>query len=522
MKSVLFGVWFLLVVVVIGAICEQDRFFAHESKAIALLADKAGSVMERTPGLIRWDEMARGQGFHDGDRVATARASKAKVQFNQERTLLLGEDTQVQITAMTTANRQRTYMITLIRGTVSAESKCRHCPPLVIRAGDETFSVDGGKKVALAKVVGKKVRKLDPQTPISFVSKSVPAAPVLAANFVKALPPPAPPPPPPAPPPPAPVAKAKGFEAIVRVPSTGLVYWTTEPLMNLVSAAIDFPLSAPPQRPEVGDWRPIAELSGPNPARNEIIETTGPMDFRLKISVSKIRSLGSSVWKDGYREYTLGIRGGARVSIKGQAQPSQSFSDRKLELKVRTYGEFPGGPATIGLDRLTASNEPGPWLVRKNEIKPEDAPIAIHLATSQDYAKFIPYIKGAAGVGISRQGLYSNDGIFVVRKQEVVAQLRGSGMTQERIEKLMELLGGDFVFEGPRSALHDTRGASQNALVDWIGALLDKGQVLYILKRNKLYPVSRDFIKTNNEVAKFVDSQAKAVFLERVKILDYR
>jgi len=109
-----------------------------------------------------------------------------------------------------------------------------------------------------------------------------------------------------------------------------------------------------------------------------------------------------------------------------------------------------------------------------------------------------------------------------VRKQEVVAQLRGSGMTQERIEKLMELLGGDFVFEGPRSALHDTRGASQNALVDWIGALLDKGQVLYILKRNKLYPVSRDFIKTNNEVAKFVDSQAKAVFLERVKILDYR
>jgi hypothetical protein len=52
--------------------------------------------------------------------------------------------------------------------------------------------------------------------------------------------------------------------------------------------------------------------------------------------------------------------------------------------------------------------------------------------------------------------------------------------------------------------------------------LLDKGKVLYILKRNKIYPVSRDFIKTNNEVAKFVEGQARAIFLQKVEILAYR
>ena len=95
-------------------------------------------------------------------------------------------------------------------------------------------------------------------------------------------------------------------------------------------------------------------------------------------------------------------------------------------------------------------------------------------------------------------------------------------MDQPTIETLLPLLDGNFVFKGPRSALYDMRGTSQTALLDWIGALLDKGKVLYILKRNKLYPVSRDFIKTNNEVAKFIDSQAKAIFLEKVEILDYR
>jgi hypothetical protein len=86
----------------------------------------------------------------------------------------------------------------------------------------------------------------------------------------------------------------------------------------------------------------------------------------------------------------------------------------------------------------------------------------------------------------------------------------------------MNLLKGEFVFRGSRSALHDTRTRSKGDLVNWMSALLDKGKVLYILKRKKLYPVSKQFIKTNDEVAQFIDEQAKAVFLDKVEILHSR
>ena len=177
---------------------------------------------------------------------------------------------------------------------------------------------------------------------------------------------------------------------------------------------------------------------------------------------------------------------------------------------------------SIGLDKFTAVQDNLPWTQAKGELSLEAAPFAVHMVTGQDYFKFLPFLKGANAIGISRSGLASNDGTFVVRNQAVIAQLRGSAMDQHTIETLLPLLDGNFVFKGPRSALYDMRGTSQTALLDWIGALLDKGKVLYILKRNKLYPVSRDFIKTNSEVAKFIDSQAKAVFLEKVEILDYR
>ena len=90
------------------------------------------------------------------------------------------------------------------------------------------------------------------------------------------------------------------------------------------------------------------------------------------------------------------------------------------------------------------------------------------------------------------------------------------------IREITRLLGGRFAFRGSRSALYDTKGQTQQGLVDMVDALLDNGKILYILKTKKVFPVSRDFIKNNKEVGQFIDSQANAIFLEKVEILDYR
>jgi hypothetical protein len=173
------------------------------------------------------------------------------------------------------------------------------------------------------------------------------------------------------------------------------------------------------------------------------------------------------------------------------------------------------------MDQFKAGEAESPIFAPRQELKPNTAPITIRLALGQDMLKFLPYLAGAGAFGVSRDSLGNGEGIYVV-KGEVIAELKGAGVDSGVVSKVMDLLGGEFAFRGTRSALYDTRGKTQGALVDMVDALLDKGKVLYILKRNKIYPVSRDFIQTNNEVAKFIDSQAKAIFLEKVEILEYR
>ncbi len=520
MTTLFFAVWAALVAGVVAAIVHQDRFFAVDNKAIATLERKSGNVQVRSEGLVRWTDTVEKQGFFDGDRVSTARGSKAKVGFGPSRALVLGEETQVQITAILQGNGEYAFLITLLRGSMVAEvaGACKGCPPLVIRAGDDTFNVGSGVKLALVKELGKKVVKFNPKGPWPVV-KHKPVA-VIPQTFLEA--PAAPEPPPPPPPPPA--VKAEGYEVQVRAPAAGLVYYTVQPLGALASVSIDFPLTPPPERPKNGEWRPIVQIAGANPKATEVAQTAGPNDLTVKIPVTKARQLASVNQKSGYKEYSFSVRGGAQVTpLRGfKRTPVQSFGESKVDVKIRSYGEFSGGPVSIGLDKFTAVQDNLPWTQAKGELSLEAAPFAVHMVTGQDYFKFLPFLKGANAIGISRSGLASNDGTFVVRNQAVIAQLRGSAMDQHTIETLLPLLDGNFVFKGPRSALYDMRGTSQTALLDWIGALLDKGKVLYILKRNKLYPVSRDFIKTNSEVAKFIDSQAKAVFLEKVEILDYR
>lgn len=521
MTPLFLALWAAMVAGVVAAIVHQDRFFAVDNKAIATLEKKSGNVQVRSEGLVRWMDTVEKQGFYDGDRVSTARESKAKVGFGPSRALVLGEDTQIQITGILQGNGEYAFLITLLRGSMVAEVEgaCKGCPPLVIRAGDDTFNVGSGVKLALVKELGKKVQKFNPKGPWP-TAKRKPVT-LVSTEFLEEKPAPEPPPPPPPPPPPV---KAEGYEVQVRTPSMGLVYYTVQPLGALASASIDFPLTPPAEKPKTGDWRPIVQIQGANPKAAEVVQTAGPNDLSIRVPVAKARQLAAVSQKGSYKEYSFSVRGGAQVTpAKGfKKTPVQSFGESKLDVKIRSYGEFSGGPVSIGLDKLSPVQDNLPWTQAKGDLTLDQAPYAIHMVTGQDYFKFLPYMKGASAIGISRSGLASNDGIFVVRNQAVIAQLRGSAMDQATIETLLPLLGGNFVFKGPRSALYDMRGTSQTALLDWIGALLDKGKVLYILKRNKLYPVSRDFIKTNNEVAKFIDSQAKAIFLEKVEILDYR
>jgi hypothetical protein len=148
LRFVIVAAWLALVAGIMTTIAHQDRFFAVQNVAVAALEQKRGPVQVRPVGLVRWQETVEHQGLYDGDRVATGHAGAARVVFGTGRAVNLGEDTQIQITAITTVHQEPAFMIALMRGTMIAaiDGKCATCSPLVIRAGNDTYNVGTGAR----------------------------------------------------------------------------------------------------------------------------------------------------------------------------------------------------------------------------------------------------------------------------------------------------------------------------------------------------------------------------------------
>jgi hypothetical protein len=523
----LVAAWVAAVAGVAMALYRQDSFFAVESRPVAKIEKRRGTVLRRAEGLVRWLETRDGEGVQDGDRVATGKASSTAVGFGFGRMLVLGEESQVQITGIRDATGQFAYVINLVRGTIVAEVKgsCRACPPLVVRAGEDSYTITVGRRVGVHKPIDAKAKKF-----------TAPRGPLLA---VRALAPPWLPQPvlppdsddaateddhvEPTSQPEVAVsnASARGFEVASRAPAAGATLWTVKPLANLDASAIDLPIAPPAKKPAGANWRPAIGLSAPGAKgapKDRLLG--GAQDLTIRMPLGRFRRVAASKQRGALRELAVVVSGGAQVT-KGQ-QKIESYGGASTTLRIMTFGESPGGPVSLGFDRLQVAPDDGPWMSSKTEESLATLPIVVRLALAQDYGAMLPLVRGASRVGSGAGGPSGADGVFVVRRDAVVAQLSGGGVDAGVSRTMLDVLGADFVFRGSRAALYDARSKTKSATVDWVDAALTQGKVLYILKRDKLYPVSREFIKTNADVARFIDGQARAVFLEKVDILAWR
>lgn len=192
LKTVSFSIWLLLVVSVVVAIVNQDaffaKFFALELRPIATLSKRSGQTLVRSEGLARWRDLVDQQGIFDGDRLATSADTRSTLRFDSARSIMLGEDTQIQVSAIQQGDGERAFMITLFRGAIVAETDiaCAGCPPLILLdPSGGTFNAVGGKKIALVKSPGKKAKAFDPKGQWPVTPRAERPSAVIGASFVK-------------------------------------------------------------------------------------------------------------------------------------------------------------------------------------------------------------------------------------------------------------------------------------------------------------------------------------------------
>ena len=222
-KLVFLSIWLASVSAVIIAMFQVDKWTRVEQRSVAVLEDHEGPVLARSEGVISWRDLVRGQGISDGDTLSTTENSHARIRFDKNRALFVGEDSQIQVTEVS-SKRGSDFIIRLIRGSAvpQVSERCEDCPLLYLRAGEETFTISAGKKIAVVKAQGSQtVQTFKPKVvPVNADLKAVVEAvkpaliavappprppvmpePQIAAVFLKPLPPA---PPVPAPPPQAP------------------------------------------------------------------------------------------------------------------------------------------------------------------------------------------------------------------------------------------------------------------------------------------------------------------------------
>lgn len=313
---------------------------------------------------------------------------------------------------------------------------------------------------------------------------------------------------------------AIGFEHFLRLENRLLSISVYKSVSALRNGKIRLTLLPPTKKPAVGQLRPVLELVGKQGSKIPIVEGNINSDSEIILPLDLVIKYGREKFVGVFKEYEVSARAGSVLTVNGKK--SQAFERVFSVIKVTGLGGGSSQGITVGLDNFDAGRSNNGNSSKKPEISTEIAPIRISLQSENDLPLISPFIEKASRVGFSKGGPRDDLGYFVVRNQAVIAEIAGSGLTRGILQNIVTALRGDFVFRGLKNALHEPGDKSQRDLTTWVDSLLDQGKVLYVMKRSRLYPVSREFVKTNNEVAKFIDSQAKAVFVEKVDVIYFR
>lgn len=537
--------WVISVITVSFFIWHQDTFFHQSSDPIANINIAKATASVRSEGLIRWRDAVQNQSLFDGDWIYAPPASQSKIKLGSGQVIELGEDTLVQIRAIMRENLEYSYLLSLVKGSVTADlkSECKKCPAITIKSEEKSFNVSAGETLTFKKEVGRNIKKLASKALPTFDGKRTALMGVLDQTFssslekqVIVLPSTEPPPveekpniikkPPEEKPKVEPIKtpnldlsitqndlKIKSLIATIETDGTNKLSFTTDyKVADLKSAKIIIKMQIPKIQDILRKVVPALQLS--NGTKKEFIQGI-PGTSEVTIPIEKIIALGGLTHTGFIRDYNAKILPG--ILLEGNKPVQEDFKGIEVEISIRFLGEVISPYVLLYLEmEKQDSNFSNPWISPKRIVK-NGAEVPGLMISLADYRKLRSLIRGAKGIGIY-PATSSNEGIFLVRNKGFVGEIVNLTNTNlDSIRGVLNLLKVDLAFKGKRMSYYEQAAGSD--LQVSVNKFLDDGKTVYVLKRGKVYPISRQFVKSNQEVAAFIDTQAKAVFFDKVDII---
>lgn len=517
------------------AIWFQDSFFQDSAVSIAQISISKASVATRPEGVIRWRDAVNNQMLYDGDWIYVPPAAQAKIKMDSGQVVELGEDTQIQVRAVMRENRENSYVLSLLKGSLVADLKsgCKKCAGMTIKSEEKSINITSGESVVLKKEVGKSVKKLEDKTTLPVYSGAKTASmgvveQTFATTIVKTVVPlrVAEVPQPENPPEEfkvKPLGDIKISKIDLRIRSlvgkietdgsNSITYTTDYKASELKDSKIIIRVQLPPLPDVTRKILPAIQVF--NGTKSAYIQGMSGM-AEVAVPIEKIMALAKITSAGFIKDYQVRLLPG--ILVEGNQPAPEDFKGNEVILTIRFLGDVAAKYVQVYLDLDSKdTNYANPWVTPKKVVRQDENKMGF-LVSISDYRKLRSFIRGSKQIGIYPASS-SQQGVFLMRDKQFVGEILGA-LTKDTWEYLRVAVTefkSDFIYRGRRDSYYQQVLGSD--LQTNVNKFLDQGKTLYVAKKGKIYPVSRQFIKSNQEVAQFIDAQAKAVFFDKVDII---
>jgi hypothetical protein len=509
-------------VVTISKVRSKNFYARQPESTVGTIRDITGEVQIRSEdGVFR--RVESGHPVSDGDQIVTANESKAVVDLKAGRSIICSANSRITVTSLEDDRNTPTILIDATRsGETEASTVDNSARPVILLTGKGAITVNAGESITTknsGSAEGSEIIRTDKKTGIQTAlvkvddnerNRRIQEALAAAAS------------PTPTPTPiatPKTVAPRPDSPPVLLTPAPGSVLWSAQDLQKIENDSIGVVISFKGPAPGTGLTLEVKEdgNSASRGVQEKLVPSTESGKYSARFSVASIQGISRGNITGGKlrRDFSLAVLSGDGTSAR-RIPVAGKFGVGSLSPLVRDTGVI------LGLTSIAESPAPGPWITGRFEDDPGRLPLVIRLFKPGMFTAFVPAIRSAKLLAVKNGATMALTGTFVVKGQEIVAQIAGPIVNNELTDKVRALIDGDFVFTGPQEALVSAKKYSIDEIQKMIAGSVQSGKSIFVFQDQSLFEVNAEFVRKYPSVASFVRRNSNAFFTKEVKINSFR
>ncbi len=501
-------------------------FYGFQSNSKIGWISKVEGVVQVKSGDLDFRPVRTGTSLADGDQIVTGPDSSAGINFYSGRTADCRANSRITIASLEDAASSPTILIDATRaGQTQVSLGNAESRPVILLTGNGAITVSAGESVTtkstgaagITEVVKKNIKtgKTTTLTKVEAVESGRMIEQALAAV---ATPAPTLIPTPTSTPIPTPKPQPKIMAtASLLFPAPGKTLWTSAAFTSISATELTIKVSL---------------KSNIDPTKIAVELKQGPKDKGVVIPLTPTGESNSFAGKTSIGSL---IESGAGKSRNGATihsfDASIIFAVSQTARRIPIEGGFsigslsPLGQAasvTVGLQDLIERPVIGPWIAGTTGGNPGKFPLVLTTVKAGVIRPFLGMMRSATQSGFDAPATLRPSGTFLVKDQEVIAEISGGALNNANSDRLREILDADFAFTGPRDALVNGKKYSVEQIQSLVAGSLQNGKSIFVFQDQNLFQVNADFVRKYPSVASFVRKNSSAFFTRPVKINSFR